>query len=93
MLIQGDAEAEVVANAVVLGVDAGLDGGEVGGDAAIYVDPMSAASLAVGIRLLLGDEERRRELIAAGYRRVADFSWENAAVATAATYRRVLDAG
>jgi glycosyltransferase involved in cell wall biosynthesis len=48
----------------------------VAGDAAVLVDPYSAASIAEGIQLVLGDAELRRTLSARGLARVKDFSWE-----------------
>ncbi len=59
---------------------------EVCGDAAEYGDG-SAASLAAAIERALG---RADALRAAGYARLAEFSWEKCAEATAAAYRLAL---
>lgn len=60
---------------------------EVAGDAAILVDPNSAAAIADGIVKLLEDSGLRNELIAKGHKRVKDFSWRSAAEQTLALYR------
>ena len=52
---------------------------EVGGDAAVYVEPGSATALAVEIERVLADPELRASLAAAGSERVALFSWEKTA--------------
>lgn len=49
---------------------------EVAGPAAEYVDPHSVPSIASGLRTLLNDEARRRELGNAGRERARKFSWE-----------------
>ena len=53
---------------------------EVGGDAAVYVEPGSAPGFAAAIDRVLGDPALRRELADAGGRRVGLFSWERTAV-------------
>jgi alpha-1,3-rhamnosyl/mannosyltransferase len=55
---------------------------EIGGDAAEYVDPHDVASIAAGIRLVLGDEGRRVRLGHAGVERAAEFSWADFAERT-----------
>jgi glycosyltransferase involved in cell wall biosynthesis len=47
--------------------------------AAILVDPESVEGIAAGIRQLLNDPGRRRELIAAGKERSAEFQWQRCA--------------
>ena len=49
---------------------------EVVGDAAVLVDPYSAASIAEGIQRVLGDATLRRPLSARGLARAREFSWE-----------------
>jgi len=61
---------------------------EVGGDAALYVDPASPDAIAAAILRLAGDPELARFLAAAGRARAARFRWEEAAAATAAVLRR-----
>ncbi len=50
---------------------------EVVGDAAVLVDPYSAASIAEGIQRVLGDADLRRTLAARGLARAMEFSWES----------------
>ena len=50
---------------------------EVGGDAAEYVDPCDVASIADGLRRVLGDEPRRAQLSREGVERAGEFSWES----------------
>jgi glycosyltransferase involved in cell wall biosynthesis len=49
---------------------------EVVGDAAVLVDPYSAASIAEGIQRVLGDADLRRTLTQRGLARAAEFSWD-----------------
>jgi len=49
---------------------------EVVGDAAVLVDPYSAASIAEGIQQVLSDPELRRSLSARGLARAREFSWD-----------------
>jgi glycosyltransferase involved in cell wall biosynthesis len=49
---------------------------EVAGDAAVLVDPYSAASIAEGIQQVLSDPELRRSLSARGLARAREFSWD-----------------
>ncbi len=48
---------------------------EVGGDAVEYVDPSDVASIAAGLRRVLGDDSRRAELSRDGLKRAGEFSW------------------
>jgi glycosyltransferase involved in cell wall biosynthesis len=59
---------------------------EVAGDAAEYVDPLRPASIAEGIRAVLDDDARERQLVALGAVNVARFSWQRAAKETLAAY-------
>jgi glycosyltransferase involved in cell wall biosynthesis len=56
---------------------------EVAGDAAVLVDPEDTASIAAGLAELLGDEDLRAVLSAAGVARAARFTWERTAQRTA----------
>jgi glycosyltransferase involved in cell wall biosynthesis len=58
---------------------------EVAGDAARLVDPEDVGAIAAGLRDVLTDAALRERLVAAGRRRLADFSWERCA-------RRTVDA-
>lgn len=62
---------------------------EVGGDAMVYVDPTSAASIADGVRRVAGDPALQRQLRQAGLARAAGHTWDRTAAGTLATYRRV----
>jgi len=61
---------------------------EVGGDAALYVDPARPDTLAAAILRLAGDPELAHSLADAGRARAARFRWEEAAATTAAVLRR-----
>jgi len=58
---------------------------EVGGDAVEYVDPYQVASIAAGLRAVLGDESHRAELAVHAQTRAAEFSWERFATITLQT--------
>ncbi len=57
---------------------------EVGGDAALYVDPLDVASIRNGIAQLLENRTLREELRERGLRRVAAWTWERTAQQTLA---------
>jgi len=59
---------------------------EVAGDAALLVDPLDIASIANGIVDLVGDDELRARLSAAGLEHARPYSWD----AAAAGYQRLL---
>jgi len=61
---------------------------EVAGDAALLVDPNDTDAIGEGLVRLLGDAALRERLVAAGRERLANFSWERAAGATAEMLRR-----
>jgi glycosyltransferase involved in cell wall biosynthesis len=52
---------------------------EVVGDAGLLVDPYDTRAIADAIVLLLTEEERRKDLIARGLKRVEQFSWQRTA--------------
>lgn len=56
---------------------------EVAGEAAQLADPEDVDSIAAGLRRVLLDEAERERLVAAGRRRVREFSWEACARGTA----------
>jgi glycosyltransferase involved in cell wall biosynthesis len=63
---------------------------EVGGDAVAYTEP-DAESIAVALRALLDDPERRAALAAAGHARALEFTWAASAAAHVASYKRAAD--
>jgi len=62
---------------------------EVAGDAALFIDPASPATIAAAIVRLAGDPALAAALAAAGRARAARFCWEDAARATGQVFRRV----
>jgi glycosyltransferase involved in cell wall biosynthesis len=54
----------------------------VAGGAARLVDPTDTAEIAAGLRDVLTDAALRERLVAAGRRRLGDFSWEDCARGT-----------
>ncbi len=75
-------EAQAVGTPVLASTNGALP--EVGGEGALYADPFSVASIADGLRRLLGDEPLRAALAEKGRLNAARFSWEESA-------RRALD--
>ena len=79
--------AEAMACGCPVVTSAGSVMAEVAADAAVLVDPLDMGTIASGI----GEAARRRdELVAAGRERARLFTWERAAAAAAASYRRAL---
>ena len=66
---------------------------EVAGDAAAMVAVGDDASLAATLLSVLGDEERRAGLVAAGSIRVQQLSWARTAAGLTALWRRAVEAG
>jgi glycosyltransferase involved in cell wall biosynthesis len=62
---------------------------EVGGDAALYFDPVDSASVTNIIEQILSDENLREDLITKGYSRSKLFSWEKTALMTKKVYEMV----
>jgi glycosyltransferase involved in cell wall biosynthesis len=65
---------------------------EVAGDAALLFDPHDVSAMAAALRRLLHDDALRRDLAARGRQRAAEFTWEQTARATVASYERALAA-
>jgi glycosyltransferase involved in cell wall biosynthesis len=63
---------------------------EVGGNAAVYVDPLKIDDIKEKLNMVLSDEKLRQDLIKKGFERVKQFSWEQAAEKTAQVYRRLV---
>jgi glycosyltransferase involved in cell wall biosynthesis len=64
---------------------------EVGGNAVAYVDAASVPELARELGRLLDDPARRTELVTAGRRQFARFTWRRTALETLASYELALD--
>jgi glycosyltransferase involved in cell wall biosynthesis len=62
--------------------------GEIGADAALQFDPLSAGSIADAMQQLAESADLRAALIQRGSERSKHFNWENAATAYRAVYRR-----
>jgi glycosyltransferase involved in cell wall biosynthesis len=63
---------------------------EVAGDAAVLVPPGDVSALADALETLWDDEDRRRELVAAGLERARGYSWEACLEGMVGLYRRAL---
>ena len=63
---------------------------EVGGDAAIYVDPTNALAIEEAIARLCNDSRLQSDLRLKGYERAKHFSWEKVSRETLEIYRKVL---
>jgi glycosyltransferase involved in cell wall biosynthesis len=62
---------------------------EVAGPAAELADPDDVDDLAGGLHRVVSDASRRQELIEAGRRRAAAYTWQSTAAALAGLYRRL----
>jgi glycosyltransferase involved in cell wall biosynthesis len=63
---------------------------EVGGDAALFVDPLSTDSIAGGLQTLARDEALRSDLVRRGLARAAEFTWERTIEKTWGVYQELL---
>lgn len=63
---------------------------EVGGDAAMYVDPLDTEAIAEAMTNLLADEPRRASMAQKGVERARTFSWEACAEQTVELYEQLL---
>lgn len=63
---------------------------EIGGDAAEYIDPESAESIARAVERVLNNESLRREMAARGKARLQNYRWETTARETLRLYERIL---
>jgi glycosyltransferase involved in cell wall biosynthesis len=59
---------------------------EVGGDAAVYVEPRDVDAIRRALHDVVGDTERRREMRASGLAQAGRFSYAATAVATLGAY-------
>ncbi|HUO84897.1 MAG TPA: glycosyltransferase family 1 protein, partial [Thermoanaerobaculia bacterium] len=62
---------------------------EVGGDAALYIDPHDPGTIADAVERLAGDPGLRRTLGEKGRARAAEFRWQQTAAETLGVFRRV----
>jgi glycosyltransferase involved in cell wall biosynthesis len=62
---------------------------EVLGDAALLVKPGSSDRLAGALRAMFQDEERRREVVAAGRDQAQRYTWGATATSTTEIYRQL----
>jgi glycosyltransferase involved in cell wall biosynthesis len=71
---------------------AGTACAEVAGDAALLVDPADTNAISEGMRQLLDDDHRRRDLAAAGRERAHSFTWARCAELTRGAYEAAIAA-
>jgi len=64
---------------------------EVGGDAALYFDPLNVSAMEAALLQLIRKPELRQELVARGYERAKQFTWAETARKTIAVYRECMD--
>lgn len=62
---------------------------EIGGKAAVLVNPYKASSIASAIKKVLSDEKLRKSLIQKGYSHSKEFSWRKCAKETLEVYKNV----
>lgn len=63
---------------------------EVGGDAVLYINPYSTEDIREKIRIIMNDDDLRKELIRKGSARVKQFSWERAGKETTEIYKKLV---
>ena len=63
---------------------------EVAGDAALLVDPLDLDAITDQLDRLIGDEALREQLILAGQRQIARFSWEQSAQQLISIYQSLV---
>ena len=63
---------------------------EIGGDAALYVNPSDVEDIRKKIKEIIQDEQLRESLIRKGLQRVKKFSWDKCAKETAEIYFRLM---
>jgi glycosyltransferase involved in cell wall biosynthesis len=80
---------EAMAQGTPVITSTGTSTAEVGGDAAVLVDPMDVDAIAAALEHLLGERARARELGEAGARRAAGYTWSRTAQLLAAVYQEV----
>lgn len=63
---------------------------EVGGDAALYVDPFSTSQMAKAVDAAVRDKKLREELIQNGFKQAKEFSWEKCTEKTVEIYQKLM---
>jgi glycosyltransferase involved in cell wall biosynthesis len=63
---------------------------EVAGDAAILVNPLAVEEISEGMRHVVESSEEMLKLVAQGYARASEFTWERTSALTAQVYRSIL---
>src|SRR5205823_2035716 len=63
---------------------------EVAGNAALYVNPLSIDDIKSKIKMLVGDDSLKKELITKGLDRSKNFSWQKCVDETVQVYQEVL---
>jgi O-antigen biosynthesis alpha-1,3-rhamnosyltransferase len=63
---------------------------EVGGEAALYVDPRDPTEIAQKVLQAAEDTSLRQTLVQKGFARASEFPWRRTAEATLAVYEEVL---
>lgn len=63
---------------------------EIAGDAGVYFDPNNHESILGAVKKVLYDDSFKNQMINAGKKRLADFSWEKTAEETIVSYKKTL---
>ena len=63
---------------------------EIGGEAALYIDPNHAEDIKEKLDMVMGDKKMKEDLVKEGLERVKQFSWEKTAGETTQVYRRLM---
>ena len=63
---------------------------EVGGKAAIYIDPHNPDDIRKKVTEVIYNKEMRRSMTKAGYKRLSSFSWDKTVIETVNCYNKVL---
>jgi glycosyltransferase involved in cell wall biosynthesis len=63
---------------------------EIGGDAVLLFDPFDMNDISMKIKLVLDDEELRKEMIVKGQERLKNFSWQQTALQIIEVFKKVV---
>ncbi len=64
---------------------------EVGGEAAVYVDPTDVNDLEKKVKNLVGDKDFRKKMIDKGFKQASKFTWERCVEQTVKVYTEVME--